>query len=539
VTSNIRRSSILGLLALGHAALAGAQSGPDVAHPRAVSDTVPAVTAIAIRRQGVFDSVEATNWISRLANTLHARTRASVVRRELLFHVGDRFDSSLVAESARNLRGLGIFRSVAIDSETTDSGLVARVTTGDGWSTLLDVTLESTGSQLAWGAEFYETNFLGTNSGVLLKYDQDVDRSYARIEFTRPRLIAGTIDTRFYFEDRSDGHDAVVAFSKPFFSLASRNGADIFIEDFGGRVFRFTGGQSIASDTVERRLTLVRLNVATAWRADTRGYVRIGVTAQVRRDDAVGESAVAGMPRSVTAAIGPSLEWQHARYVVTRNYEHLGEQEDVDLSARVQVNLLAAARVLGYAHDGIGPSASIRLGTHVPGGFGFAEGHANGVYSATGLDSGTAVVGATTVIKPGGDRQRLLLHIEQSWSRGAAIGSEFDLGFRSGPRAFPSHAFTGDRSWFATAEYRYMLFPELAKVAAIGIAAFAERGGAWFAGAPSRNGTDLGLGFRIGPTRQADLRTVRIDLARRLATDVQPAGWVVVLGKGFTFRTAL
>jgi hemolysin activation/secretion protein len=107
-----------------------------------------------------------------------------------------------------------------------------------------------------------------------------------------------------------------------------------------------------------------------------------------------------------------------------------------------------------------------------------------------------------------------------------------------GPRAFPSHAFTGDRAWFATAEYRYRVIPDLAKLAGIGVAAFADRGGAWFAGSPQRNGTDVGIGLRIGPTRQADLRTMRIDLARRFANDVEPAGWVVVVGKGFTFRTA-
>jgi hypothetical protein len=312
--------------------------------------------------------------------------------------------------------------------------------------------------------------------------------------------LAGAVDTRLYYEDRSDGHDYVVAFARPFLALASRLGADIAFEDFGGRVFQFTGGQAVASDTVQRRFALARFHAAT---------------------------------------VGPSIEWSRARYVVTRGFEHLGQREDVDLSTRVRFDLLAAPRGFGYAHDGIGPSASIRVGMQVPGGFGFIEGRAGGVYSPAGLDSGTALVAATASVKPGSDRQRLLLHAEQSWSTGAPIGSEFDLGFRSGLRAFQSHAFTGDRAWFATAEYRYALFPELAKLAAVGIAAFAERGGAWFAGAPARNGTDVGIGLRIGPTRQADLRTVRIDLARRFANDVEPAGWVVVVGKGFTFRTAL
>jgi hypothetical protein len=272
--------------------------------------------------------------------------------------------------------------------------------------------------------------------------------------------------------------------------------------------------------------------------AESRGYLRIGVTAQLQRDDIVAESATAAMPRTVTAALGPSIEWRRARYLVTQSFEHLAQPEDVDLSTQVRVDLLAAPRGLGYSHDGIGPSASIRVGAPIPGGFGFVEGRAGGIYSAAGLDSGTALVAATAVVTPGDVRQRLLLHAEASWAKGVAIGSEFDLGFGSGPRAFRSHAFTGDRSWYATAEYRYTLAPELGKLAGLGIAAFADRGGAWFAGEQQRNGSDVGVGLRLGPTRQADLRTARIDLAYRFANDAQPAGWVIVLGKGFTFRTA-
>jgi hypothetical protein len=180
----------------------------------------------------------------------------------------------------------------------------------------------------------------------------------------------------------------------------------------------------------------------------------------------------------------------------------------------------------------------MRLGVPIPGGFGFVEGRSSGIFSATGLDSGTTTIGATAVLSPGSIRQRVLLHAEGSWGKNLAIGSDFDLGFGVGPRAFRSHAFTGDRSWFTTAEYRYTLFPEVWKLAGLGVAAFADHGGAWFAGSAERRGTDVGVGLRIGPTRQADLRTIRIDLARRFANDVEGAGWVVVVGKGFTFGIA-
>ena len=82
------------------------------------------------------------------------------------------------------------------------------------------------------------------------------------------------------------------------------------------------------------------------------------------------------------------------------------------------------------------------------------------------------------------------------------------------------------------------MVPELASVMGIALATFADYGGAWYSRSSPRSGTDVGIGLRFGPTRQADLRTIRVDLARRFATDVSGAGWVIVVGKGFTFTLA-
>jgi hypothetical protein len=69
------------------------------------------------------------------------------------------------------------------------------------------------------------------------------------------------------------------------------------------------------------------------------------------------------------------------------------------------------------------------------------------------------------------------------------------------------------------------------------VAAFADYGGAWYAGSPRRTGTDFGLGLRLGATRLSSVKgAARIDLARRLANDAQRAGWVLVFGEGFPFE---
>src|SRR5262245_41181031 len=69
----------------------------------------PKIRAIGIERQDIFSAEQESHWLFRLANQLHLRTKETVVRRELLFRPGEKYDSALTEETERNLRGLGIF----------------------------------------------------------------------------------------------------------------------------------------------------------------------------------------------------------------------------------------------------------------------------------------------------------------------------------------------------------------------------------------------------------------------------------------------
>jgi hypothetical protein len=70
------------------------------------------------------------------------------------------------------------------------------------------------------------------------------------------------------------------------------------------------------------------------------------------------------------------------------------------------------------------------------------------------------------------------------------------------------------------------------------VAAFADHGGAWFAGSPTRFGTSIGVGLRFGVTRSAGVSANRFDIAYRVKNDVQPAGVIISIGRGVTFTTS-
>jgi hypothetical protein len=509
-----------------------AQTLPDSAR---AADPSLVIWRVRLQPRDIFDPEE-RSWLARMANRLHFQTRPAVVRREVLLHPGQPYDSALVAESERNLRALGIFRRVQIDSVRTDSGLVLRVLTKDGWSTQVDWRFRSTGGEVAFTLGLVETNLLGTASTAAVRYRKDPDRSSVALQFRRRRLFADKVGLAAQYENRSDGRMGALSLERPFFALTSPRAFRFDAEDHDERVLRFFSGRNQASDTLQRRFSLLRGSAAWALHATSSGYLRLGITAQLRRDDTLRVGSSLPFPETVTGSIGPYLTWNQAHFLVTRGYAGFGREEDIDVGLTLRVGLHAAPKLFGYDRDGLGPEVSGRIGASLPGGFAYLDAVGDGLYTSAGLDSGSVQIGGTVVLQPG-PRHVALLHLEGGWLKDPVAGEEFDLGLGSGPRAFGSHAFTGDRSFFGTAEYRYTVAEDIAGLIGVGIAGFVDHGGAWYAGSPRRVGWDAGVGLRIGASRSTDTPALRFDLARRFANDVEKAGWVVSVGKGFAFTT--
>src|SRR5919201_5364364 len=70
-----------------------------------------------------------------LFDNLHVRTRASTIRRQLLFAAGDTVDTLRVAESLRRLRRLRYLADAAVEARRcgADGGVDVTVTTRDVW----------------------------------------------------------------------------------------------------------------------------------------------------------------------------------------------------------------------------------------------------------------------------------------------------------------------------------------------------------------------------------------------------------------------
>ena len=498
------------------------------------STTAAVVSSLRIHRENVFDRAESSSWLFRAANSLHIVTREHVVRRELLIPVGAPFDSATANETARNLRKLGIFRKVQVDSSTTPSGLVEDVTTHDSWTTQVQASFKSTGDQVTWTAGVAEKNLLGRQIKAQVKYTSDPDRSTTQFSASFPRVWRGLVGIDAGYRQYSDGESADFTASSPFRTLATRKAGTLDVDYADRSVLQFFEGEEVASDTLRHLLTKAALNAGWAARGSQEGYVRLGAKLQLRREN----YAALGVPiedRSFFAELGGAVEWSSTDFSVVEGYRGLGGKEDVDLSATVRGEVWVAPSAWGYQRTGVGPALRANVGKTLPNGFTTFQLRASSLFTSKGLDSGSVAGQAVVALLPA-PRHTLVLNAQGGLQKNGYPGEEFDLGLNFGPRAYPAHAFTGDRAFFTTGEYRWVAFPEVYKLLAVGLATYVDYGGAWYAGSPVRTGADAGVGLRLGSTRAASGKgATRVDLSWRFASEEFDKRWILSVGTGYPF----
>ena len=474
------------------------------------------VDTIVVENRNIFDRAnDGPGFVARLANALHVRTRASVIRRTLLLAPGQPYDSARVAESERALRGLGVFRFVRLDTIRLGGRLALRVVTADGWSSRPQANYSTAGGDQTWEIGFVEENFLGTASQLGVSYGQTPDRRRLDFEYLNPHFLLPRMLLFGRYGDLSDGNRGAWQVGVPFYETAARGAFLTYGESARERVLLFRDG-TFAADSQHR---ILRLGVTggVALHATTRNYVRLWLGAEWRRED-FAQPATVPFPRSTFAAGRVALELGHVRYRVLEHFNSYARREDVNVSQ--------ALRIGAVMESGVGYEASGQVSTVWRGGYVLLHGEANG------LDS-TRLRGRLTVVSQNLPRQTLILHLEGGRLEGQKPGAEFDPWLdQRGPRLYGAHAFTGTRlSWLAF-EDRVLVVDDLWGMVGLGLAPFVDYGGAWYADEPARLGGDAGIALRFGPTRAVRGDAGELAVGYRFGAGT---GWAIALRRGFSF----
>ena len=509
-------------------------AGPAAALPGTLA--AQAIDTIVVENHNIFEPLgDAPGLLARLGDALHVRTRAWVIRRTLLFDRGDAYDSARVVESARALRGLGVFRDVELDTVRVDGRLGVRVTTADGWSTRPQGGWSSTAGSVSWNVGLVEKNLLGTANQLQALYDRTPDRSSWALLLHAPALVLRRASLDLDLLDLSDGRAAYWAYGVPFYETAAPASLVTSGEAGTTRVLTFRDGA--LADSLQRRALRFALGGGIALRATDHDYARLEFFAQLRRES-FSPYGVPAATDSLTFTPAVGLEVGRSRFVVARSLDQYDRPEDVDVSSRLWIGAWAAPRGFGYGagRAGVGPQVSAQWGAAWGSGFAWLRLNADGVLGAAGLDSGRADA-AMTVATQGLPRQTLVVHAEGGAARRVAPGSEYDLWlYLDGPRAYPAHAFTGTRRYWAVAEDRFLVANDFLGLVGIGLAPFVEWGGAWYADERPRAAGDAGLALRLGATRSTRGEVTEIAVARRFGPAVVSGGWALVIRQAVDLR---
>lgn len=501
------------------------------AQARVPSPQPVTIDTVIVVTHDVFDEHEAEqNPAFALANALRFKTRPGVVRRELLFSPGEIYDSARIAESERNLRRLGIFRDVTIDTLRIGGRLAVRIETRDGWSTQLRLNARSTGGAFTWSAGVFERNFLGTATLVGASYRDDPDRTAVTLRLRMDRLFGSRALIDASYDDRSDGEVAQWLLAAPFRAFQDRHAVELWGEAARHRVLQFRDG--LLADSLERQALVYRLIFSAAPQVRSDGYLRVGVAAQLKQESYTSFLKPPG--DSLSAAFGAGFEWFRARFRVVTHYNGFAREEDLDLSTRALLVIWAAPSWLGYQRSGIGPALEFQTGGAWRKSFARFQIQANALVNSRSVDS-ARVRAALTLGALALPRQATVFHLQAASQRGLPPGSEIDLGHGVGPRAFGPHAFSGNRSIFGTLEHRWFALDEVMGLLGLGFAAFVDYGGAWYSDQSPRLGGNLGAGLRLGATRATGPNVARVDLAYRFGQGWKGARWVVSVGRSYTF----
>lgn len=487
------------------------------------------IGAIYINNQNIFDldNPKDNVPIFRLADHLHVRTRAGVIRNELLFHTGDRYSRRVLDETERILRGNSYFYDAWILPVSYHDGVVdIEVTTRDVWTLDPGFSFGRTGGTNSTGMELEELNLFGSGAAAAIGHTTNVDRSQSGVSASDPNIFGTWVAATASYTDASDGLSRQFSLARPFYSLETHEAAGVTDQAYDETDSLYDRGEIIDQFHVHHRYGQVYGGWSTGLVGDWVQRLSMGWTYQH------------DMFAPVSTWVGPTflpedrrysypwveydlLQDQYARVI---NHDQIQRTEDFYLGTSVSLQV-------GWTDPALGSSQTATLVQ-------FSASKGFGDVSRTLFLLSTSFSGRLE--REEGLRNGLLnasmrYYYQESknwlffWTLTGTkawkpdLDDQVLLGGDSGLRGYPLRYQDGTALGLLTIEQRYFTDWYLFRLFRVGGAIFFDAGRTW--GQPPLASPSLGLlkdagfGLRFGNARSGLGNVVHVDLAFPLDGD--------------------
>ena len=508
--------------------------------------TGPVIANVIVERANVFDpAVPGEDWWGfRTADKIHFVTREKVVRDELLFAPGERWDSLKVIETERNLRASYPFRRAEITPVPRPDGRVdALVRTQDSWTLNPRLGLTTAGGQSSASFGLEDNNLLGYGKSV--GYEHSTGHATSgpthsdSYNYGDPRFLGTRLALNGAYTNTQDGSSESVGVTRPFYELSTvravalgwSNADSVGTEVLdGGPYSKYSERQRLVNAEYGLRLNDDRWFVQ---RIEVGWYDNRAVYGQT--SEAPG--TLPGTQPGNLDMSGPTIgyTWTQPRYVKETYIDRMARVEDFTLGNELHARTGYMARGLGSDQDRWIFNAAHQQGLGLgEGRFALASAAFSGRVFNNRLENGLATTNVNFYWKNylWTRTRTLVFHVEAAQGRDLDLENQIVLGGNTGLRGYKNDSFVGDRSILANLEDRFFFDGEYFHLVRFGGVVFAESGsvvpeGSGFS--PARFRSDVGAGVRAGSSRSTSGSVARLDLAYALNGGPGGQRWVISL----------
>ncbi|OGS47100.1 MAG: hypothetical protein A2539_08375 [Elusimicrobia bacterium RIFOXYD2_FULL_34_15] len=488
-----------------------------------------------------FKKSERLSFLYSWANKLHKKTNDNVVRRELLFKEGDKYDPALIVESERILRSYPYFRKVSIHvSEPEKDKVNIIVETHDAWTTEFQADWGTTASQTNWLLGFEELNVLGQGQRIKVSYKKNLDEKIQTFVFQDPRFLNSHVNLKTYFDKGEKSESWGLQCNRPFFATIAKWSAGFDLASQKESQELLTNGEKTSSFDAYHRTANIFTGYAITATHDKRSAVTLtgNTGSTVFSNIAVPNDVSPPIDRKLNGGT-ISYSFEKISFIKEMHITKFDRDEDFFLGPQHVVSYGMFPKKLGSTEEE--KVFEYYYGRGVPinsGQFALFNLYSRNQFRQNMDNTGKQAISSQYYHRIA-RQNTLVVDMEFTKLINPDNDKELLLGGESGLRGYSVREFSGNKKFFFSIEDRLFLKDDVWKLFSVGGALFFDSGMVWRKDESvdlNEIKSDVGIGFRFGLTRSSTAKVVRVDLAYALNGNNRDNRWVLTIKSGQIFN---